>query len=156
MWSVWLVFCDYGFHSIFPLRDKNNRLMEASWWERLTGGKLGLVLMGRTMLGKSLIQFSVDRPGYVIWPERPNYGGSTEDNGSSFKRSCARTAILSTPNAVAGHRQPMPPPETPEHSQASLGQSLVGSTATLSWVLVSTRFCLCPPRVCFPSPVEVP
>ena len=36
--------------------------------------------------------------------------------------------------------------ETPGHSRASLGQSLVGS--------VHTRFCLCPARVCFPSPVS--
>ena len=28
-----------------------------------------------------------------------------------------------------------------------------GVTAPFSWVLVHTRFCLCPPRVCFPSPV---
>ena len=34
--------------------------MEASCWERLTEGKLSLVLMGRAMLSKSLIQFSVD------------------------------------------------------------------------------------------------
>ena len=27
--------------------------------------------------------------------------------------------------------------------------------APFSWLLVCTRFCLCPPRVCFPSPVEV-
>ena len=37
MWSVWLVFCDCGFHSVCPLTDK--RLMEASWWERLTEGE---------------------------------------------------------------------------------------------------------------------
>ena len=30
-----------------------------------------------------------------------------------------------------------------------------GVTAPFSWVLVYTRFCLCPPRVCFPSPVQV-
>ena len=30
-----------------------------------------------------------------------------------------------------------------------------GVTAPFSWVLMHTRFCLCPPRVCFPSPVEV-
>ena len=41
--------------------------------------------------------------------------------------SHACTAILSAPNPAAGHRQPMPPPETPGHSGASLGQSLVGS-----------------------------
>ena len=46
---------------------------------------------------------------------------------TSFKRSHAHTAILGTPNPAAGHHQPTPPPETPGHSQASLGQSLVGS-----------------------------
>ena len=46
---------------------------------------------------------------------------------TSFKRSCARTAALCAPNPAAGHHQPTPLPETPGHSQASLGQSLVGS-----------------------------
>ena len=41
MWSVWLVFCDCGFHSIYPLMDKDTRLMEASWWQRLTEGETG-------------------------------------------------------------------------------------------------------------------
>ena len=36
-------------------------------------------------------------------------------------------ATLSAPNPTAGHCQPMPPPETPGHSWASLGQSLVVS-----------------------------
>ena len=44
-----------------------------------------------------------------------------------MKRSHARTAILSVPNPAAGHRRPTPPPETPGHLWASLGQSLVGS-----------------------------
>ena len=46
---------------------------------------------------------------------------------TSFKRSCAYTASLRAPNPAAGHHQPMPPPETPGHSGASLSQSLVGS-----------------------------
>ena len=46
---------------------------------------------------------------------------------TSFKRSHASTAILSAPNPSSGHCPPMPPPETPAHSWASLGQSLVGS-----------------------------
>ena len=46
---------------------------------------------------------------------------------TSFKRSHACTAALSAPNPVAGHCLSTPLPETPEHSQASLGQSLVGS-----------------------------
>ena len=41
MWSVWLVFCDCGFHSAHPQMDKDKRLMEASWWERLTVEKTG-------------------------------------------------------------------------------------------------------------------
>ena len=46
---------------------------------------------------------------------------------TSFKRSHAGTAALSSPNPAAGHHWPTPPLETPEHSWASLGQSLVGS-----------------------------
>ena len=44
---------------------------------------------------------------------------------TSFKRPHACTATLSAPNPAAG--RPTPPPETPGHSWASLGQSLVGS-----------------------------
>ena len=49
-----------------------------------TDWKLGLVLMGRTMLSKSLIQFSVD--GWncvpsVLFDLGPNYGVGNEDNG---------------------------------------------------------------------------
>ena len=46
---------------------------------------------------------------------------------TSFKRSHTSSATLSEPNLAADHHRPMPPPETPGHSQASLGQSLVGS-----------------------------
>ena len=34
-------FSDCGFHSLYPLRDKDKRLMEASLWERLTAGGTG-------------------------------------------------------------------------------------------------------------------
>ena len=46
---------------------------------------------------------------------------------ASFKKSHAHTAARSAPNPSAGHCRPVPPPETPGHSWASLGQSLVGS-----------------------------
>ena len=46
---------------------------------------------------------------------------------TSFKRSHAGTAALSAPDPAAGHRRPSPLPETPGHSWACLGQSLVGS-----------------------------
>ena len=35
----------------------------------------------------------------------------------------------------------------------SSGSVSCGVTAPFSWVLVCTKFCLCPPKVCFPSPV---
>ena len=68
---------------------------------------------------------------------------------TSFKRSYACTATLSDPNPAAGQHQPTPPLEIPGYSQASLGQSLMGSLLLSpgSWC---TKFCLCPPRVYFP------
>ena len=45
---------------------------------------------------------------------------------TSFKRP--HDALLhSAPDPAAGPRRPTPPPETPGHSRASLGQSPVGS-----------------------------
>ena len=46
---------------------------------------------------------------------------------TSFQRSHAGTAALSAPNPAGGHHWPTPLPETPGHSWANLGQSLVGS-----------------------------
>ena len=34
-------FCDCGFHSVCSLMDKDKKLMETSWWERLTEGETG-------------------------------------------------------------------------------------------------------------------
>ena len=68
---------------------------------------------------------------------------------TSFKRTHAYTATLSAPNPAAGHCWPTLLLETPGHSQASLSgvSDSCGVTAPFSWVLVRTRFCLCPPRV---------
>ena len=41
MWSVWLIFCDCGFHAVCLLMDGDKRLMEASWRERLTEVETG-------------------------------------------------------------------------------------------------------------------
>ena len=49
----------------------------------------------------------------------------------SFKRPHADRAALSAPGPPAGHCWPTPPLETPGHSWASLGQSLVGSLLLL-------------------------
>ena len=59
---------------------------------------------------------------------------------TSFKRSHTCTVSLSALNPAADHHQPTPPPETPRHPQAILGQSLVGLLLLSpgSWC---TRFC---------------
>ena len=88
------------------------------------------ILQARAMLSKSLIQLSVGGWGCVpslLFYLRPNYGGGNEYNDDPFKRSHAGTATLSAPNLAAGHCIPTPLPETPGHSWASVGQSLVGS-----------------------------
>ena len=46
---------------------------------------------------------------------------------TSFKTSHAGTATVSAPNPAVGQRRPTPLLDTPGHSWASLGQSLVGS-----------------------------
>ena len=82
-----------------------------------------------------------------------NHGGGNEDNGEPLQRSHAGTATLNAANPAAGHHQPMPLLETSGRSQASLGQSLVGSLLLLpgSWCI---RFYLCPLRVYFQSCVS--
>ena len=82
------------------------------------------------MLSKSLIQFSVDGWGcvpFLLFTWGQTVVEVMKIMATSFKRPHACTATLSAPNPAAGHRQPTPPPETPGHSQANLGQSLVGS-----------------------------
>ena len=63
----------------------------------------------------------------LLFDLRQNYGGSNVDTGNLLQKSHAGTAILCAPKPAVGHGQPMPPPETPERSQARLSQSLVGS-----------------------------
>ena len=101
---------------LWKLPDGRNRL-----W-----GKLGLVLMGGAMLSKSLIQFrAMFPPCCLTWDQ--TMVEVMKIMATSFKRSHAPTATLSAPDPEAGHHWPMTPLETPGHSQASLGQSLVGS-----------------------------
>ena len=92
-------------------------------------GNMGFVLMGRAMLSKSLLQFSVDEQGCVpslLFPmTKLCIVGVMMVMATSFKRAYAKTVVFSAPDPAAGHCQPMPPSETPGHSQASLAQSLV-------------------------------
>ena len=80
----------------------------------------------------------------------PNYGGGNEDNGD---------LLLKIPCMYCCTQCPQPctrPP--PTHAfigeywtlTGKSGSVSCGVIAPLSWVLVHTRFCLCPPRVYFP------
>ena len=143
-------------HSVRPLMDKNKRLMEASWWERLTVGGTGSVLTGRAFLSKSLIQFSVDGHGCVpsllfgLWP---NYVGGNEDNGNLLQKVPCMNCHTQCPRPYS--RPPL------IHASARDSWTLIGKSGSVSfgvtdpfsWVLMGTRFCLCPPRVCLSSPV---
>ena len=105
------------------------------------------------MFSKSLIRFSVDGWGcvpFILFDLRPNYGGGSEDNGNLLQKVHGCTAELSAPNPAPGHCQPTPPLETPGHSQASLGQSLVGSLLLFPgfWC---TRFFFVPSKGLFPQ-----
>ena len=78
------------------------------------------------MLSKSLIQLSVDVAGSVLslWfclrqPPSKRFMPAPPCSPQDFCIQC--------PNLEAGHCRPIPTPETPGHSQASLAQSLVGS-----------------------------
>ena len=77
--------------------EKDKRLMEASISLKV---KLCLVLMGRVMLSKSLIQFSVDGQGCVpslLFDLRPNYGGGNEDNGDLLQKVLCTHCCIQCP-----------------------------------------------------------
>ena len=116
-------------------------------------GKTDFALMGKAMLNKSLIQFSVDGQGSVpLFGLRPNYGGGSEESDNLFPK------LLGLHCHIQRHQPCSRPP--PTHASTGDSWTLTGKSgsvscgvpAPFSWVLVHTMCCLCPPRVCFPSP----
>ena len=94
------------------------------------GTDYGLSLMGRDMLCKSLIQFYADEQGCgppccITWDQ--TMVEVMKIMTTSFKRSLVCTVALSAPDPAACHHWHTPLPETPGHSQASLGPSLIES-----------------------------
>ena len=79
-----------------------------------------------------------------------NSGGGNEDNGDLLQKVPCMHCYTQCPQPCS-----RPPPT---HASAGESWTLIGKsgsvscgvTAPLSWVLVHTRFCLCPARVCFP------
>jgi len=86
--------------------------------------------MGRAMLSKSLIQFSVDGRGCV--PSLLFTWGQTmvevmKIMVTSFKKSHACTTALSAPNPAAGHHWPLP-----THASAGDFWTLPGKSGSVS------------------------
>ena len=83
-------------------------------------GKLGLVLMGRGILSKSLIQFSVD--GQDSIPSlRPKYVGGNENNADLLQQIPCKHCRTQCLQSCTKPPLTTPLPETPGHSRASLG-----------------------------------
>ena len=114
-----------------------------------------LILMGRIVFSKSLIQFSVDGWGCVLsllFDLRANHGGGNEDNGNLQKVPC-RHCCTQCPRPCSSLLLTHTFARDSWTLTGKSGAVSCGVTAPFSWVLVNTRFYLCPPRVCFPSPV---
>ena len=116
-------------------------------------GKLGLILKGGAMLSKSWIQFSVVGWGCVpslLFDLRLNYGGGNEDNGNFLQKIPCTHCCTQCPQTCSR----LPPTHASARDSWTLtdksGSVSYGVTAPFSWVLVCTKFCWCPPRVCFP------
>ena len=109
--------------------------------------------MSGAVLSKSLTQISVDRQGCVpslLFDLRPNYSGGNEDNGDLLQKVPCMHCCTAYPQPCS---RPPPTHASARDSWTLTGQSesvSCGVTAAFSWVLVHTRFCLCPLRVCFP------
>ena len=106
------------------------------------------------MLRKSLIQFSVDGQACVpslLFDLRPNYGGGDEDNGNLLEKVPCRHCCIQCPQPSS---RPLLTHASARDSWTLMdvsGSVSCGVTAPFFWDLVCTRFCLCPPRICFPQ-----
>ena len=77
----------------------------------------------------------------------PNCGGGSEDNGDLLQKVPYTLCYTPCPQPCS---RPLLTYASTRDSWAPMGKSGSGScvvTAPFSWVLVHTRFCLCPPRV---------
>ena len=131
-----------GFHSVRSLMDKDKSLMEASWWERLTGGETGSCSDGWGHAQQICNPIFCWWAGLcslpVVWPET-NYGGGNEDNDD----------LLQKVPCTHCHTQCPPPCSRPLLTHASAGDSwthrqvwvsVCGVPAPFSHVLVTQGF----------------
>ena len=132
--------------------------LSALWWRRIRG--YGSFLMGETGWAGSWVLFwwlgpcSVNLSsnfllmGGAVFPPAiylgPNYGGGNEGNGDLLQRIWCMYCYTHCPQPCS--RWP-PTHISARDSWTLLGKSgsvSCGITAPFSWVLVCTRFCLCP------------
>ena len=91
----------------------------------------------------------------LLFGLRPNYGRGNDHNGNLLQKDvCTHYCIqCSWP-----HSRPLSTHASAAGSwtlTAKSGSVSCGDIAPFSWLLVHKRFCLCPPRVCFPIPVDI-
>ena len=117
---------------------------------------LGQFLMGTLLLSPAswCTQGSVcalqDCVSPVLCKFRGLYGGV---NGNLLQKVQCTHCCTQCPRPCS---RPLPIHASAGASWTLMGMSgsvSCGVTASFSWVLVGTRFCLCHPKVCFPSPV---
>ena len=87
----------------------------------------------------------------MLFDLKPNYGGGNENNGDLLQKVPCTPRCTQSPQACS---RPLLIRTSTGDSWTPTGKSgsvSCGVTAPFSWVLVHTRFCLCPPRDCFPS-----
>ena len=98
-------------------------------------GKLDFILIGRVMLSKSLIQFSIEGWGCVsslFFDLRPNYGGGNEDNVDILQKVPCRHCYTQCPQPCS-----KPPPT---HSSARDSWTLMGKSGSISCWQPSEHF----------------
>ena len=128
-----------------------------------TKGETGSFLVGGAMLSKSLIQFSVDGLSCVpslLFVVRPHYGGGNEDNLKIIWHHSKRSQEALLHSVPPTCIRPALTHPSARDSWILLGKSgsvSCGVTAPFSGSgehkCLTLGICLCPPRVCLPSPV---
>ena len=81
-----LWFC---FHSVCPLTEKDKKLMESSWWERLTEGGTGSCSDGwghAQQILNPILCWWVELCFLLVFHLGPNYGGGDEVNGDLLQK----------------------------------------------------------------------
>ena len=117
----------------------------------------GCLLWPVHFLGKTLLVFALLHSAFqgqicLVLKVFPSYGVGNEDNGNLLQKIPYMYCYIQCPQPWSRPPQTHTSLETVGHSRASLtlGSVSCGVTAPFSWVLVYTKFCLCPLRVCFP------